>query len=489
MKVTLVCTNDKSGGAARAMYRLHVSLLTEGIESRILCLYKSTTNMDDSIFKYDYPFLSNQRFPFLSDFIEQNRTVVSNTLFSYTDINSNISTHPLIIDADVINLHWINYFLSINDIGMLLKLNKKIFWTLHDEWAYTGGCHYTSGCNGFLNFCQNCIQVNSELESLPQMNYLEKKINYTQNIELISPSSWLAQKAKQSPLFRNNNVNVIANSLEKEWFLSLDKEKIREEFGYTSQSFIVGFGADSISEKRKGISFLIEAFEILMLNDEWKLAFESKDIVLIFFGNYPVRNISLEKYAKYLGSFGKDKEISKLYQLMDLFVIPSVEDNLPNTLLESMASGTPVLGFPVGGISEMITHNQNGFLTDSISAELLANQILQIWKDNSVRKKVGDAAYQFALSNFSSDIQAKAYCNLFRSNSDFFYSKNVLESSLMENLDSRLKTVSKIFGSSYNQYIKKSTFKKRILNFLFRSKRIHELLLLFTKIRKQKNSH
>ncbi|TGM39098.1 glycosyltransferase [Leptospira biflexa] len=477
MKVTLVGTNDRSGGAARAMYRLHLSLLSQGIESRILCLYKSTNDIhSNEIIKYNYPILSHQKFPFLVDLIEENRTPVSNTLFSYTDLHAKIETHPLILDSDVINLHWTNFFLSVKDIGKLLYLNKKIIWTLHDEWAYTGGCHYTSGCNEFLNNCKNCIQVNSNITSLPELLFLEKNNNYSNDIELVAPSNWLAKKAKTSPLFKNSRVHVIANSLESDWFLRFDKGLIRNKFGFSSNCFVVGFGADSIIEKRKGISYLIEAFRILMLDQEWNSAFESKEIVFVFFGNYSDRNIELENFALHLGSFSDDREISEIYQMLDLFVIPSLEDNLPNTMLESMASSTPVLGFPVGGISETICHNENGFLTDSISANSLAKEIYRIWKDISVREKISDMAVRFAQNQFSSGNQAKAYIKLFIPNSEALRYQEEIDFVNKENLRSAINQKLNHIRTAYSRFISKAELKKRILNILFKSKFLNILM-------------
>ncbi|XDD45043.1 glycosyltransferase [Leptospira sp. WS39.C2] len=369
----------------------------------------------------------------------------------------------------------------MKDIGNLLKLNKKIIWTQHDEWAFTGGCHYTSGCVGYLNNCRECIQLNPKIWPLAELTYLEKAIHYSNHLELVSPSKWLAQKAKNSPLFKNTKIHVISNSLENEWFNSYNKWEIRKKYGISSDCFVVGFGADSISEKRKGITYLIEAFDLLMENEDWKLAFESKKIILSFFGNYSGSNRSIEKYANHLGSFSNDKEIAEIYQMMDIFVIPSMEDNLPNTMLESMASKTPVLGFPIGGIVETIRHNENGFLADSISSSSLAEQLYRIWKDLAFCSQVGESAYQYAREKFSMDNQALAYNDIFVSVSRYNQVNSNLEKLTKEKLNLQWKVVSDKLKAAYLNHIKSLSWKSGFLNLLFYSRFISDFIQSYIK--------
>ncbi|PJZ86278.1 glycosyltransferase [Leptospira harrisiae] len=469
MKVTLIGTNDKAGGAARAMFRLHQALLSKGIESRILCLNQFAKGTDSiNVFKYLPNLWASRRYPFLSDLIESQRTSLSNTLFSYSDIQTNLINHPLIHDADVINLHWINYFVSPFDIGKLLKLRKRIVWTLHDEWPFTGGCHYTSGCNKYITGCLDCVQVNSEIFSLPKLHYAEKENHFSSAIELVAPSKWLVEKAVRSPFFLNSRVKVISNSIEPSWFANGDRAEIRRKFGYDENCFLIGFGADSVYEKRKGLNYLIEALTILLKNQKWNTAFTSKKIKVLFFGNYTKRDLYLDKYADYLGSFSNDNEISEIYQMLDLFVIPSLEDNLPNTMLESMASGTPVLGFPVGGLAETIQNKLNGFLTELISGDSLAKEIFNLWSDPNLLKEVGRAAAKFAFENFSMSKQAEEYIKFFSMKPVLKNEKNTFKIKLKERFE---------FDQTYSAYLKKASFRKKILNFLFKSVRVHDFIL------------
>ncbi|MBM9547008.1 glycosyltransferase [Leptospira sp. 201903074] len=469
MKVTLVGTNDKAGGAARAMYRLHQALLAIGIQSRILCLNKSNySSPKGEISKFKNNFFSRKSYPFLQDLINENRTPLSNTLFSYTDSISNLVNHPFIQDADIVNLHWVSYFVSIKDIGKLLKLGKKIVWTLHDEWAYTGGCHYTSGCDGYLNDCKFCPQVNSNIAALPELIHSEKTLNFSSEISLVSPSRWLAEKASQSSFFKGTTFRVIPNSIESDWFTNNNRSEARAQFGYPEDCFLIGFGADSIGEKRKGFVYLLEALKILSKNREWNDAYKSKKIAVLFFGNYSHRDAELDNYAQHIGSFSDDQTLISIYKMLDLFLIPSLEDNLPNTLLESMASGTPVLGFPVGGLTEMITHNKNGFLTESISAEDLAKQILFLWQNNLLLMNVGAVASEFARSSFSMKKQA----NLYR---DFFEmvllksNNRILDTNAKEQLKKRQRDLKLKFNLVYKKYIDSFTYRRRLLNLLLKN--------------------
>ncbi|TGL10740.1 glycosyltransferase [Leptospira meyeri] len=478
MKVTLLGTNDKAGGAARAMFRLHRSLLDIGVESRILCLNQSTSETDNQqVFKYQYNLFSSRKYPFLSELIDKNRTTLSNTLFSYSDISSDLVDHPLILDADVINLHWVNYFVSSVDIGKLLLLGKKIVWTLHDEWSYTGGCHYTSGCQGYLSGCLDCLQVTSELSHLPQFVHFEKQKYFSSRIDLITPSEWLSKKASGSPFFSKSRVRVIANSIEPEWFNKFSKFEIRKKFGYSEDCFLIGFGADSVSEIRKGLFYLLEALEILLEKENWKKAFDSKRIAVVFFGNYQNKNEQLDKIADYLGSFSEDIQVSEIYQMLDLFVIPSLEDNLPNTMLESMASGTPVLGFPIGGLAETIVHNQNGFLTPSISAESLAEQILSLWSNRNLLSKVANVTSGYAFENFSMKKQAEEYRDFFLSDSGS-RACDFSEKGKATAIDGKhLKQMELQLTRTYNNFLKDSPLSKRIWNLIFRSFKLHDFFL------------
>lgn len=478
MKVTLVGTSDKAGGAARAMYRLHQSLLSIGIQSRILCMNQSIdTLLDSEISKFNYNFLSRKKYPFLQDLINENRTPLSNTLFSYTDSRCDFINHPFIQDADIINLHWISYFVSTEAIGKLLKLGKRIVWTLHDEWAYTGGCHYTSGCDAYLKYCSACPQLASEMSALPELSYLEKGLNFSSEINLVSPSNWLAKKASESRFFRKSAIKVIPNSIEPDWFAESDRQVLRKKYGYFSDCFLIGFGADSIVEKRKGLSYLLEALQILSKNKEWADAFNAKRIGILFFGNYTQNDSELNSYAQYIGSFSDDKTLSSIYKTLDLFLIPSLEDNLPNTLLESMASGTPVLGFPIGGLAETITHKQNGFLTENIAADSLAEQLFYLWQNKSLLTNIGATASEYARSNFSMNKQANSYREFFEmvlSNKD----KPKQDSNPEELSKFRLKKLKSKFDNLYDKYTAAFPFRRKIVNFLLKSNYIARLILL-----------
>ncbi|WP_167482924.1 glycosyltransferase [Leptospira mtsangambouensis] len=377
----------------------------------------------------------------------------------------------------MINLHWVNYFVSSEDIGKLLLLGKKIVWTLHDEWPFTGGCHYTSGCQGYLSNCFDCLQVTPDLSNLPKFVHLEKQKYFSSRIDLITPSEWLSKKASVSPFFSKSRIRVIANSVESEWFAKFSKSDIREKFGYAEDCFLLGFGADSVSEIRKGLFYLLEALEILLKKENWKKAFDSKKIAVVFFGNYQNKNKELDKIADYLGSFTKDVQVSEIYQMLDLFVIPSLEDNLPNTMLESMASGTPVLGFPIGGLAETIVHNQNGFLTRAISGESLAEQIFDLWSNRSLLNKVGSVTSEYASKKFSMKKQAEEYRDFFLLDSGF-RAYDLSEKGKETAVDNeKLKQMEFQLKKTYNNFLKNSPLRKRILNLLFRSLKVNDFFL------------
>ena len=417
MRIIIIATSDLEGGAARAMHRLHKGFILNGEDSKILCKTKSPLNhhaVQVSREKYDPFYKDPQEFcqdEIFQTYLDSNRTNLSDTIFSYSYPGWDLSTHELLQECDVINLHWVSRFQSPETIHKLIKLGKPIVWTLHDEWAYTGGCHYTAGCKNFKTDCSNCPQINSPNSILPFAALFDKMNLFSNHITVVAPSIWLSENAKQSKLFANSRVEHIPYSLETDVFKPI--ENARESLELPQDAFVICFGAEAIQEKRKGFFKLLEAFKTLNRNDIWRKAVESNKILFLIFGKISEEVSDLQISSRQFGFVHDDEQLARIYSASDLFVLPSLEDNLPNTILESMSCGTPVLSFATGGMVDVIREKENGYLAN-LEKESLSEKILYAFLNQQETKRMGDNARKFILENFKLETQAEKYQFLFK---------------------------------------------------------------------------
>ena len=421
MKVVHLCAQD-FGGAGKAAYRLHKGLLAIGIDSTLIVLDKKSGDPSVKVIS-DYDQIS----PSYCEFPDSYNSVRMKLLWKhwaeifreykcrpggleiFTDSSSNVKLNLVkeVLDADIINLHWVAGMINFAELSASLK-GKKIVWTLHDMNAFTGGCHYSSGCEKYLSSCGACPQLGSnDSNDLSKKIFdLKKKAYDKLGINIITPSKWLGNEAQRSSLFSKYNVNVIPYGLPLNVFKPVKKSEARGWANIPYSTKVVLFGADSLTNNRKGFKYLIEALNNIDTS-------ETKDILLLTFGSSPVNLIDNSKYkVKNLGPISDERALAVIYSIADVYVIPSLQDNLPNTVLESLACGTPVAGFNIGGIPDMIEHKKNGYLAGNADPENLAKGIL--WLLDNSNEQLRDACRKFAELNFDLKIQAEAYLNLYR---------------------------------------------------------------------------
>jgi glycosyltransferase involved in cell wall biosynthesis len=272
------------------------------------------------------------------------------------------------INPDIVHLHWIaNGFI---DLRSLKKIDKPIIWTLHDMWPFTGGCYYDGECGKFIDRCARCPMFQSgSLLDLSNINFSIKQKAYDKlNLTVVAPSSWLANCAKTSTLFKDKDVRVIHNGVNLDVFKPLNKLASRKILNLDPHKKYVLFGAIHGSmERRKGFIELCDALKLVPRNN---------DINLLIFGPSGKQNpMNYEFNVKYFGHLHDDISLSVLYSAADVMVVPSLQENLANTVVESIACGTPVVAFNIGGMTDMIEHKKNGYLADPFSTEDLANGI------------------------------------------------------------------------------------------------------------------
>ncbi|XDD51546.1 glycosyltransferase [Leptospira sp. WS92.C1] len=423
MKISIVGTNDISGGAARAMYRLHQGLLSAGSDSKIICRYKSSSDArvkqvpmygTRQSFKNAY---SNASYELIQAYIQKNRTSLSNTLFSYPYPGYDLSQNFDIQSSDIINLHWVAYFLSPVNLRSLLDLKKTLVWTLHDEWAYTGGCHYTAGCRHFMDNCSECPQIRTFHSLIPHLSLLDKLDLLSDRISIIAPSRWIYKQAKSSSLFKNSLIECIPNSIDTELYNASSRERKRKEFGFTEDTFVVLFGADSLVEKRKGFKELLEAFQYCDRDSIWNDLMNQGKIHVLLFGHSAEELKTLKIPHTNLGSISDETILSQIYSSADVFILPSLEDNLPNTMLEAFSCETPVIAFPVGGIVDVVDE-RTGYVADDLHPKSLALKILHSLKNEKERREKGRQGRIRMLEEYSPERQSERYLSFFKLQKD-----------------------------------------------------------------------
>lgn len=368
MRVVHVNTSDNDGGAAIAAHRLHLALLDNGIESKMLVMNKRTDELgvEVAIDGRAEKFIFSALRKLINKVPTLKYKVKDNIIFSPANMGVNISRREIIKNADVIVLHWIvGGYLSLQNIKKIAKLNKKVIWILHDSWAFTGGCHVRYDCKKYRNQCGTCHMLTSKKEKdLSRKIFIKKKkvFSFFKDLTIVTPSKWLGESVKESALLGKFKLEVIPNTLNEKIFKQVEKSIARNVLNLDTNKKYLCFGAMSAtSTPYKGWKYLNEALEILNRNNP-----ELKEKVeLLVFGASHSNDIEKLPYkTKFLGRVYDEYTLSLIYNSADVFVAPSLEDNLPNTVLESLFCGTPVVGFDVGGLPDMIIHNKNGYLAE-----------------------------------------------------------------------------------------------------------------------------
>ena len=439
MKITILSTFDNFGGAAIAASRLNKALNTNGLSSNILVQDKkgNLPNIESIARNWFQKKLALLRFAldrYQFAFYEKDKDV--RFIFSQAKIGVDISSHPLIQQSEIVHLHWINFgFLSLNSLEKLFKINKPVVWTLHDMWAFTGGCHYSRECTNYERNCGNCVQFlknPSDNDLSYQVWERKNEIFSKANLTIITCSEWLAEKARESSLLKDKIIISIPNPIDTSIFKPIEKSVAREYFKLLPDKKYILFGAVKISDARKGFAYFAEAISILNTllsvssqtiaskttdgrNMPLSVGTQTTTIEILIFGQAQASDFEgLPFKVNILGKLSDSETIVKAYSVASVFVSPSIEDNLPNTIMESMACGTPVVGFEVGGIPEMIDHEKSGYLAKYKSSEDLAKGIYWILF-NADYQSLANNSRQKVLENYSEKVVAEKYKKVYQS--------------------------------------------------------------------------
>jgi len=402
MKVTLINTADAGGGAPVACLRLLKALDEQKVDVTLLVQHKKTDEPKvEGIAKNTLTRLKAQfnflleRLPFIF-FHEKDKSV--RFAFSTANVGTSIKDEPLVKDADILHLHWTNSgFLSVVDLKQLMDLGKPIVWTLHDMWTFTGGCHYAGTCDHFMRECGDCYFLSDAgPNDISHSGWLRKAAMYVgaKNITFVTCSNWLAGVAKQSSLLKDFNIKAIPNPIDTNIFLPLNDTDSHAKWCINPWARIILFGAANINDKRNGIAALTE---------------------VVIFGKNKHFDVSVLPYHVYqFDMISSQAELAELYSLAEVLVLPSLEDNLPNTAMEAMACGTPVVAFNTGGLTEMIDHQKNGYLAEFKSAADLAKGIFEILNSDK-KEELSQNARNKVLRDYNNETVARQYMEVYTS--------------------------------------------------------------------------
>ncbi len=409
----LVNTYDPKGGAgaARAAYRLHQGLLRLGINSKMLVQDKriddptvigTQNKLAQIMWKYRlfldalplnlYP--NRQRYP---------------ALFPLQWLPNTVTSQITALNPDIINLHWIGD--GFVPIEALSKFNKPIVWTLHDMWAFTGGCCYSQECDRYTKSCGNCPVLGSKKAFDLSRWVWQRKAKAWEDLKLsiVTPSKWLAECAKCSSLFQNSDIKVIPYGLDIGIYKPSDRQTARNLLNLPQNKQLIIFGAIGVtSNKRKGFHLLQPALQKLSQSG-WKDKIE----LIVFGAEQPENPIDLGFQVNYLGKIDDENKLALLYSSADVMLVPSLEDNLPFTAIESIACGTPVVSFDSTGLKDIVEHQKNGYRAKCFSCDDLANGIAWVIENKERHQKLCDRAREKVEQEFTLELQARRYFSLF----------------------------------------------------------------------------
>ncbi|OLP18615.1 glycosyl transferase [Leptolyngbya sp. 'hensonii'] len=401
MQVLHISQSDIAGGAAIAAYRLHQGLLTQDCESRMLVGVARTVDrriialprrrwLENQLFRLTWP-LSLSQLHCISSF--------------------DIPRHPCFQEAAILNLHNLHdgYF---NYLALpALTQAKPTVFTLHDMWSFTGHCGYSYDCDRWQRGCGACpdLQVPPALSRdttwlewhLKQWAYQRSKMT------IVTPSHWLADQARRS-LLQSFPVQTIPYGLDTTAYQPLDPVQCRALLGISPGQRVLMFAAASLGDRRKGADLLLQALQQLP-------ASLKTDLLLLVLGE---QGEALAEQAGlptlHLGYISHDRIKAICYSAADLFVFPTRADNLPLVVLESMACGTPIVSFQVGGVPEMVRPGITGYLAPPENATALGQGIVQLLEDERLRLQLGQNCRSVALAEYALELQAQRYLSLYQ---------------------------------------------------------------------------
>jgi glycosyltransferase involved in cell wall biosynthesis len=399
-----------SGGAAGAAWRLTRALSDFGHECSFFILEGSGNPRHVSLLDGDDPCWLPALFGHWYSLTTPESLIAHATeLFSdsLTGLNVPFPLPAAFREAEVIHLHWVAGML-FSPVLLQAVAGKKVVWTLHDENALTGGCHYAGDCRNFQSQCRDCPQLKAPGpdDASARCFAFKEQLYPFLNPSLVAPSAWLAERAKASALLGSFPVTVIPYSLDTASFRPPhDRPLLREKLGLPEDAFVIMAGCEYLDNQRKNVKTFFEALALL--------SGESPALPLAVMSYGHGQPPELAFPARHFGYVDNEADMAELYGAADLFVHTSLQDNLPLTLCEAQACGVPTLCFAVGGCPETMLPEETGFLVAEASSQALAEKLRSIIAARDSLAGMREAVRAFAEKRFDPRTVAAAYTEIF----------------------------------------------------------------------------
>ena len=408
MKTLLLSTYEDLGGASLAAKRLLLGLKNIGADAQMYVQVKTTD--DPSVLTSDSRLY--QSTTMVRDYAD------SAPLFFYKKPHQipwsvgwlpyNITKKINQINPDIINVHRING--GFFPISQLKKIKKPIVLTLHDMWTFTGGCCYNGDCEKYKTHCGECPQLNSTYyRDISYFLFGIKQKNLDDlNIEIVSPSRWLADCAHNSVLLQKKNIHVIPNGVDLTVYKPINQQWAREILNLPLGKKFILFGAiGAASLPRKGFQYLQSALKNL------PLSIKSNCELLTFGDTVAPKMDSTGIPHNNLGKISGEIALSLVYSAADVYISPATQEAFGLTVLESMACGTPVVAFDTGGALDIIEHKSCGYLAELYDADSLASGIEWCLSNNENGRVISQKCRTRAIEMFDINRVAQEYYNLY----------------------------------------------------------------------------
>ena len=344
--------------------------------------------------------------------IKRARTPVSNTMFTADWPARSLAGHPVVTAADVVNIHWVAGLLNTAGVREIVAAGRPVLWTLHDMRPFTGGCHYAGGCPGFTSGCHACPQLADRLAALPARVAARGRRSLAGiPLTFVSPSRWLAGEVARSAIFDSgcHTVRVIPNGLDLARFAPGPRAVARRRLGLPDGAFAILLGSVSLAERRKAMAVAAAAVGRAAgeIHHRFGKATAGLQVITYGAGQLEIPGVS----CRHLGSVGED-DVAAALQASDLHLTMAQEDNLPNTVMEALACGCPVIATRAGGHPEMVTDGREGWLVDIDDAVGAAAALIRLIEQPELQVAAAERARRRAEAEWDATVQARRYLDV-----------------------------------------------------------------------------
>lgn len=413
------------GGAATAAIRLHSALLEQGTTSSFYYTLSNRSPPDQPPL-VQLTYASPRQIPLWSMVRQRLRRAHVREIYrlyrehlerrpphleTFSMAEQPEQTHlpAMFTDQSVIHLHWIAYLADYPSFFGSLPPRAPIIWTLHDMNPFTGGCHFSGGCDRYVVGCGNCPQVvQPRPDDVSRHSWAIKQRAWRQRqIHVVAPSRWMVRLAQQSPIWPAETAfSVIRYGIDVHRFHPVDKPTARARLGISPEATVMGFVADQLANPRKGAEFLWQA--LAARDDSQQL-----ELLTMGAGDIPISLPGIGR-THTLGFISDPDQQALAYSACDFVVIPSVEDNQPQVAVEALACGTPVIGFDSGGLSEFVLDGIHGLIVPVAQVTELTRAIAWMTSHPDQRIVMGQRGRLAITREFDGPTQAAKYLTLYR---------------------------------------------------------------------------